>query len=363
MNEIYKYIIILLLVSCSSQNREKDIIKIDVHKINEVKHSFESYKSLTLDNQVLIASIDKLKIVGDKLFILDKKNNIVNIYDLEGNLLNTINRYGQGPEEYTNIADIEVSDTCIYVLSHELRKLLVYNFDGHFVDNIQLDYNYINLSLLGKEDIVFYSSGSNNSMYNLRILSLKNKTLKGEFSPFKYSWSYSLNNNPFKQTISNDTILVSMSLDNNIYKLSDNSFTPVIELDFNTVDQIPSDIAEMNFDEVHNMIMTKSFVNSLNLVYNIGCKYYFLYILGGRHYMSTFNCESKSTTTCIMEYDEDGDFPFIFAHPLIIHNGYLISYLSADVILKFKKEFPSNKNNDKLLKEEDNPVLFFHKLK
>jgi hypothetical protein len=67
--------------------------------------------------------------------------------------------------------------------------------------------------------------------------------------------------------------------------------------------------------------------------------------------------------TCTFKLELNDSFPFVFARPLMFYGDYLVGYMEASSVLIFDDKFKSDKNENGYLNEDDNPVLFFHKIK
>ena len=121
--------------SCQRQlDANEKIVKVSVDQADEeyLASSFiRNYKIIPLETNenCLLSSIDKIKKVNEKLFVLDRVNNAIFIFRESGEYLQSLFKVGNGPGEYVQIMDFDVEDDCLYVLDFPRQAILKYNED------------------------------------------------------------------------------------------------------------------------------------------------------------------------------------------------------------------------------------------
>ncbi|WP_294593975.1 6-bladed beta-propeller [uncultured Rikenella sp.] len=73
------------------------------------------YKIVSLDDSVILGEIVEASIFSEYVFLHDKYQNKIHIYDTSGRYLNTLDRYGKGPQEYLE-ASLYAYDTARHLL-------------------------------------------------------------------------------------------------------------------------------------------------------------------------------------------------------------------------------------------------------
>ncbi len=73
------------------------------------------YKIIALDDSIIFGEIVEASISSNYIFLHDKYQNKIHIYDTSGRYLNTLDRYGKGPQEYLE-ASLYAYDTVHHVL-------------------------------------------------------------------------------------------------------------------------------------------------------------------------------------------------------------------------------------------------------
>lgn len=137
-------IMILALSSCVGEKRKHEInadkltMYINPHE-TLVVHPFDSlFKKrkvvkLETTNESLIGRIDKLVFYKGDIYILDKKQNKIFVFDKLGVFQRVVNHFGQGHGEYTSLVDFQIEDDLIYLLDQYGAKLLVYDLDDKLI--------------------------------------------------------------------------------------------------------------------------------------------------------------------------------------------------------------------------------------
>jgi hypothetical protein len=364
MRILIAFTLIFIIVSCNNKNDEKKTIIIDPQKAEAVvENIFDKYYSVTLETKQenLISGIDKIEIIDDKFYILDRRNNVINIFNKDGFYISKIDRKGQGPDEYIDIADFVISDTLVYTLSRTGKKIVVYTETGSFVKAYGLNDYYDYLYMDGNE-IFLYSNYSNDKLYNIIVANLSDNDISysKEFLPFQKNQSFSFTPSPFNKTTTND-LLVCQQYDYCIYNLKKNSISEECNLKFATKDIIPSAFEKEGFDKTYMELSNKSVVTRITHANKYNDFLYIIYNFEHNRYITKIDKTNSITETLKFEFNDI--YPFVFSNPIVFHQEYLVGYLHAADILAFNSQFESDKNKEKYLLKEDNPVLFFHKLK
>ena len=182
---MYKFYILLLLTSitfsCSSSTSKNEKIDIiDVSNINIVeKYDIESLLedtiqaiALEISDEFVIGEISHIKYSDDRILICDKMSEAVYLYDANtGKAMTKIYSPGRGPEEYLEMADVDMYNNMIVIFDYVGRKLLFYTKEGDFIKTISTN------DIWGEEILV-----SNNNLY---IINPDSETNMGFYHFFK----------------------------------------------------------------------------------------------------------------------------------------------------------------------------------
>lgn len=138
--------------------------------------------------ECLINKVNKLLVDKDTLFLLDKESHKIFIYNINGELIRTINKRGKGPEEYRVIKDFDIDKKNKHIWILDLYTVLKYKYDGTFVNAFRIKGNKNfhvanNLVLLNDSSIAIHSYGSKKARNMIYSLHKKQVTHYGNEFP------------------------------------------------------------------------------------------------------------------------------------------------------------------------------------
>jgi hypothetical protein len=354
--------LISILYSCSVKHHDNiATITVDLSTEADIADFFKDYYAIALatSDECLISDIDKIIIKSDKIYILDRRNSSIYIFDIKGNYLNKLSRKGNAPGEYLELSDFIVVDSSIFVLSRVMKKILVYSENLDLIRNYPLD-DFYDYCYLFDEKLLLYSGYSNDTHFNIRMYNMEKQKMEKDFLPFTVNQSFSFYPTPFNMT-SNGDLLITQQYDYNVYKMEHDSLAMILKLDFNTKDKIPGDFQNIGFDKLYGDLIQKSVVKRIEYINILNNCFYITFLFDYVYYISKISLSKNITSSLKLEFNDK--FPFVFSKIIKFHENYLIGYLHAESVLMFDNKFPSNKTDTGFLSEDDNPVLFFHELK
>lgn len=364
---IYAFILLILLLYACNQNNtsveEVAILPVAPEKLSspEELFDFSDTKVITLETNKgnLLSDIRKVQIYDDKIFIQDESP-ILYVFDMDGYYLYKIDHLGQGPEEYIQLSDFDVFDSCIYICSKVEKKLKVYNLKGDYLTTYNFDDDWYSNIQVQYPFVYLYSDYGSQKLKSLTIYNLNKEQVVAEYMPIEENQSYSVRRPTF---VKNDdgTTLLARVFDDNIYQLTDNILEKKYQIDFKTEDQLPKNIYEIDFVELSRKMAGKKVITRIDYPYIYKDKLYISYVYDFYRHMSEIDLIDGLSKTSLL-YDEN-TFLAYSPTPLGFIDGYLISSVTPLNILKRDENFSSNKNKDGILSEDDNPVIFLQKLK
>ena len=138
--------VILLLTAChntiekSNKRLSIDMTCIADYELNDIGSNFKIRPLATIDS-ALIGRIAKIIYYENNLFIMDKKQKAIFIYNMDGEFIRKIRKVGRGPEEYLCISDFTINQFNNHIEMTDGRSLRSYDFYGNFIgkENIQAE--------------------------------------------------------------------------------------------------------------------------------------------------------------------------------------------------------------------------------
>ena len=238
-----KYIVlslsIILLCSCSKQEPINDIKKLVFNEdVNPNIFNTLTYKFIPLEtnDSCLFSEIREIKIVDNKIYIIDDKRSKLLVFDISGKFITQIGNLGNGPGEYVAPSNfnIDKEKQIITIADVGLSKLLYYDLNNYQYINSLKAFYFSNCCWLPDGNIAWakencYDSGKRDPHYvkitdsNLNTINLLYPTdFKPEYLMVAGSFFYTFNQNSF----------LNLPFIPTIYKITPQKITPVYELDF-----------------------------------------------------------------------------------------------------------------------------------
>jgi hypothetical protein len=167
-------VVIIFIISCSKEETKNEHIDFRFSKLSKesLSNSVKSYTIIPLETRtdVLLTDARNILIKDEKIFILENimgRRHQIYIFNKEGRFVSKINSQGRGDKEYQSISDFDIhpNKDMVSILDPGLRKLMNFNFDSEYQNELKLDFwakdiKYLNL---GKHIYTIFSTRSSRS--------------------------------------------------------------------------------------------------------------------------------------------------------------------------------------------------------
>lgn len=321
----------------------------------------------------VIQQIDKLEIVNDTLYILDKDQEIIFLFDKTGKYITKIDDKGRAGEEYLYMTDFHIDNGILYVPDEGASKVLCYNLQGKFqfsfptissAYNVTTDSNYIYL----------FHNFSTETNYNVSVYNKNDYTFHKQyksFPPQRASW----HSHHRAWTNCGNEVYASFPDEYNIYRLTPDTCKVIATINYGEKYMFPENWNTYSLRE-HDEYLKKHgwptdlllasdcdnlFMTSQKLIFSFNYNHHSCLALVDRH--------TKAIRWGMVCPDSPEDY-YWATHsldPIYASDQYLVDYEFAHFILEqreyhgkipeFAKEWELN------LQEDDNPCLYFYKFK
>jgi hypothetical protein len=163
--------LVFFSIGISAQKKIDLASNLSNEKVKAISSIAKSIKYIPLEttNECLLSN--ELQVYcGDYIFIGDQKTQLFFRFDLDGNLLNQIDKRGGGPGEYSGAIffHVDEAERSVYIVSAPDRSLYKYTYDGQFLKKIPIEETSWTIAI--QNDHIYYY----NSYYN-RIKKNKNR--------------------------------------------------------------------------------------------------------------------------------------------------------------------------------------------
>lgn len=344
-------------------------------KIDDIIDSM-SLIILETNDESLLSSIDQIVIGDEYIYVLDAYQlGSVAIFTKDGKFLKRISQ-GNGPGEINRAMSIAYDKYARQLLVQDIRALNVYSEQGEFVKDVNFNYLYGELIAL-KNNYLFFQYDFQNLETNFPSFFLTDKSFKVTDLFYINYKRYVMGHNFMSSTDDCNQIIFHRPLDNSIYLIkSDGSISTKYSFSF-------SDL-EANTDK-YDYCRDNSFDRELDNSQ------------GGKYYFSGDFAETDNYIFLRYSKIRYGDVYLyinkknkemrcgvnpLFTSKLLPNMGMLVGsynncfvkYLPLEFfgginvlpeIIEANKDYLSKEDLDKLknYKQDDNPLLFFYKLK
>ncbi|MCD8165906.1 MAG: 6-bladed beta-propeller, partial [Bacteroides sp.] len=136
---------------------------IDLLKSKDILYYSEFVDSITYipletNEECLIGKVKDIRITDSAIFILDEKLNRICMFDKAGQYIGKLDKEGNGPGEYGVLRQFYVHERKdrIYLNDYGARRLLIYDMQGNFKEQISLDFPVEDFVVLQSGNLRFY---------------------------------------------------------------------------------------------------------------------------------------------------------------------------------------------------------------
>ncbi len=246
----------LSLFSCVRHSNQCEVISIksnlvDSICIHEILGNLE-YVSLESGGTIpLVGRISKILFESNHIFISDSKS--VHCFGMQGDHINTLNRYGRGPGEYLGIADFCVLNKYIYILDNN-NKLYVYSLDGECINTEVLDFYVASMCTLPANKLLL-KSAYQSDVAKFHIYDSQSLLRLNSFAQIKSSeitWRHIKGADNFYYN--DKELLFHEQLNDTVYSISDNIVSPKYVFDFYGKNA-PSELWDSEYKSIMDIVM------------------------------------------------------------------------------------------------------------
>jgi len=363
-------LLIFTFKSCYSSKEMADVDKVITvdSLIEEVLFPEEVYDiniiPLETKSESIIGSIDQIFYAQNRFFIHCLRQRKILIFTEDGKYVNSIDRFGKGPEEYIELRDFKVDSIGnIYILSY--NKILKYNLAGKFIKDIRLDFPAISKNrifsthfVIFNENNFFLWQGSTNltnedldnhhALYHIIDNKLErayfpvSRRILGNFQRF-----YKCGNYYNMQTITGEDL---------VYLITEKGVYPNFAVDFGKKN-LPSDFYPRAIDNMgkiyHEVMSNKNYCSFINSIHETDQFILFAFVNGNIDYQALYNKSNSTVKVCKIN---QGSF---YSSQIICttDDGRFIGKIEPFDFVEQNKSASSNIN------VEANPILIVYKLK
>ena len=349
------YILSIMACSCLSNRTDKLFHTINVPLSSEdtlrVSSFIDTFDIVRLEtnDSFLLSQVAKVKVVKDRIYVLDIVGNALYVFHLDGSFVGKVSQVGGGPGEYVQLMDFDVSDTSVYLLDFARQNILEFNKEFTYRRSIQ--YKHIASQFVATDSgFCLYNEPSGKEGEHLFTVMDKKGDVLSEMLPRKLAaptYNYGGISAFAKH---GGVVYYSPIYGNSIYSDS----TLVWQIQFGAK-SLPEEEDIGNYD-----ISASDFPYLLKNNFWVTTEYViFDYLVHGNRAYGIYDRSDWSVCCGNIQNDVIPDFRF---SPRWHSDGYLIDAVDADIVYEYF-DFLLEKEEVTGLTIEDNPLLVLYKLK
>lgn len=326
-------------------------------------------------DESLLGLVSKVEVHKGRIYAKDMLvSKGIYVFDMDGKFLRKPTSIGQGPEEYITLSDFKIDKkNDKLVINDRYNKTVSFlDLEGNFLDRKKVDFTGEYFAPLPNDEFAFFMDVSSIDGENTVIIA--NKELKKTRSYFAENQNHNfILGVPTRLTTTDEgAVLFSPPYDSKIYEITNDGFKAKYCFDCTFGKSLPNDVAVTLSPQNRSKILNSEGY----IVYRgdlINCKnslcFSFTYGNGSSfndQYLFFFDKESKKGKT-VYKYSKEVLAGLLFNEPKGSYEDFFISVVGPEKVNAIDIEsldFPESfKTALRSVKEEDNPLLIFYKLK
>lgn len=338
---------------------------------------FENVEYIPLEtvNRNLLSEIDKVVVINDTIYILDRNQYGIFQFDMTGRFLQSLFRRGIGPGDYLALTDFLVCDSTVAILSAANKKIFLYSKkDFSFIGDLSLPVSAVRFNEYNN-CIFLYSGDLSNEGYNIYIIDKKsgnviNKYHKLDITPEKQFFSRKIFN------ISSQYNYYYQEFGYDIYEAFLEGDSIVFRLDFGEDNMFDSDFINLSSHEKKCFLknryadVIKRPISGIDNLYFSDSILFFSFVKGVLPY---WYIRVNENIPYIGNIKATVEYPLVTPIVSYIDEEYIYEMVYPETILE-KVEYCKENGKEHLIaqipdwlisgiKFDDNPVLCRYKLK
>lgn len=191
MRRIVLFVLTVFFVSaCSRKNIVKTKESIITDSVEVVNKKNTLMSSIMTISNIIPLETSELSILGeiekiikrDGFIYVKSRNRPLALFDEKGRFIHNIGKIGSGPEDYSMLADFDINNKEIYILT--INKIQVYDLEGNWIRTVPLDLNASGIRLTDDKMLIFALGNENvihlldNSGQKMKSLLKRNQALR-----------------------------------------------------------------------------------------------------------------------------------------------------------------------------------------
>lgn len=355
-----------LSIGCQTKTHEGITIPVDNNKLTaQITDLFSTINIIPLETQdsTLISSTDKITAYRDRIFVLDKMQHTLFVFDTTGKFVWKLYKLGRGPQEYVSLEDMVINPRTgnIEVLS-PIGQYIIYDSDGNFLQKYNIPVKAVHAFFPIDDDLTAFYEQVKGKLFvysKAQGKIINEKPMSEEFilryTPYQYIIT------PFNYF--HDEVFFLAADQKKVFKISPETGEITEQYAFHFGEQdhnlrtLPNDQEMMYYltenKDLHKIYCISNFKETQD--------YMVVYYIYEKFWHTTFY--NKATQTATTFNKPSGIMIF---YPFDCNEQFLMNIVSANIIERqIKKEWVSQQEWDKIqqIPMDANPIVLKYNFK
>lgn len=168
-----KLVLYVLLLGCSvcscsyfvqrNGNGMEDQSDLDLFAITDDSLFLSEFVSeagqipLKIPEGEVIGEVGQVFFTSSEMFVVDRRLNMIFRFDKAGNWLSSLNKLGEGPDEYLVITNFWVADSTMYIYDKRMQKINMYTCDGKYIRNVKCPYRCSDIAMVNDGSFICFT--------------------------------------------------------------------------------------------------------------------------------------------------------------------------------------------------------------
>ncbi|MDR1098460.1 MAG: 6-bladed beta-propeller [Tannerella sp.] len=231
---------------------------------------------LEFNDSCILGEIRKIVIHNDHIFLIESRRpKTVYRFDMQGNFLNSIGVYGQGPMEILELQDFSINEeeNRIYLLDNAKHAVFCYAFDGEFIEKININQGGTRFEYFDSHFYIYVDHPEKLRLYSLTVLNEKGH-LENSYFPSRL-YPINIGCNSFTKT--KDSLFLYKPMNDTIYTLQETELKYAYFFDFGKYRFRPEEIENIYTEKVKTLdvLLDKERFSGADNLHKVGKWLYF----------------------------------------------------------------------------------------
>lgn len=319
-----------------------------------------------------------IRIQNEHIYVHDITTKMIYIFDMNGKYINKVGKKGNGPDEFVLLTAMTTNpfNNQLVVYDQIWGKLFHFTQNGKFLYTSKLPLNFIHdFNYISPNKIAFVNPKSKgnthlNEIDNYRVI-YTDSCLDIIGAAFKYDDTIFGRYAKDEFSHNKKNVIFNPHYTFDYYQVTDSSLTNSFHIDYLNFSEMKDTTKMLNMEEQMYDYLSSSTYTLSPILFTDEFIWFKTHMKSFEDEFYSYFDKKTEKIKSFKESDLDFDTDFIFSSAISTYNNYIVGYISAENLKRFKASGknsgltmdPTIKSMIENLQNDDNDVLILFKLK